>query len=437
MVDHASHSLSAMRITFAGDCIATKAEELLWSIELGNLVRSSDVVVCNLEMPLCEANCIPMPASVYGHLRLRADPKTAEFLNEFGISHVNLANNHIMDYSHKGLDETLSTLSQANIGGFGAGRSLQEAYSCTYHDTGREVIGFMGLTLVAEDHARAARASKAFPTRPGVNYLDSEYTIGLGNNFDRISLDRLQGVLAEHHGDRYTVRASNDPNIAHRFNKAQLHALELRVGQAKKDCDFLVIYVHGHMANEPSAFLNNLRALSVRLASAGADFIAHHGTHQFHHCEFLGQALVLYGLGNFCFQAQYLDNIPSECFDLAGIQEENDLYFKLVEKRQFSSPVFWESFICEVEVQNGKIAYARAVPVALGGSAGSVHRGIPRIPDESKTNGILERLTAMSRGHVNISAGGLISPLETTIRGRDTLSDLHTSRSPRHHRFDI
>jgi poly-gamma-glutamate synthesis protein (capsule biosynthesis protein) len=68
--------------------------------------RKADLGMVNLENPLTRAT-IPLPDKQFN---FKADPDAVKVLTSGGISLVNLANNHAMDYQEPGLVETIDTL---------------------------------------------------------------------------------------------------------------------------------------------------------------------------------------------------------------------------------------------------------------------------------------------------------------------------------------
>jgi poly-gamma-glutamate synthesis protein (capsule biosynthesis protein) len=71
--------------------------------------------------------------------------RTAAAIRDFGVSAVNLANNHIMDYGEIGLNETTRSLSREGIRWFGAGATAREAarpLALDFGNTHLELFGF-------------------------------------------------------------------------------------------------------------------------------------------------------------------------------------------------------------------------------------------------------------------------------------------------------
>ncbi len=85
----------------------------------------SELVLGNLETPLCTAATAPRPKA---GPHLRADPAVATALNAAWPNLVvAFANNHAADYGADGIAQTVQALSAAGIRCVGAGTSLQEA----------------------------------------------------------------------------------------------------------------------------------------------------------------------------------------------------------------------------------------------------------------------------------------------------------------------
>lgn len=85
-----------------------------------------DLVVGNLETPFTTSWERNGAKSGY----LGSDPINIEILKKLNISILNLANNHIYDFGHEGLETTISILENANIKWFGVkGKDLMVKYN--------------------------------------------------------------------------------------------------------------------------------------------------------------------------------------------------------------------------------------------------------------------------------------------------------------------
>ncbi len=124
--------------------------------------RNADLGMVNLENPLTRAT-LPLPDKQFN---FKADPDSAKVLTSGGISLVNLANNHAMDYQDAGLLETLETLDKAGIEHVGAGRDVKEARRPEIIDVKGQRVAYFG--YYGLDFASATENT------PGTNYADEQ-----------------------------------------------------------------------------------------------------------------------------------------------------------------------------------------------------------------------------------------------------------------------
>jgi poly-gamma-glutamate synthesis protein (capsule biosynthesis protein) len=124
--------------------------------------RKADLGMVNLENPLTRAT-IPLPDKQFN---FKADPDAVKVLTSGGISLVNLANNHAMDYQEPGLVETIDTLKQAGIAHVGAGRNVKEARRPEIIDVKGQRVAYFGYY--------GADFESASETRAGTNYADEQ-----------------------------------------------------------------------------------------------------------------------------------------------------------------------------------------------------------------------------------------------------------------------
>ncbi|MER3399181.1 MAG: hypothetical protein C4316_11770, partial [Chloroflexota bacterium] len=119
---------SELILHLVGDLmVKTRLEQQPWREDPGFLaavreLQAADLVVANLEMPLSRRGYrVPKWAN------LRSEPEVIEAVRWLGVHAVTLANNHMMDYGHPALLDTLETCDRAGLVRFGAGRDLAEA----------------------------------------------------------------------------------------------------------------------------------------------------------------------------------------------------------------------------------------------------------------------------------------------------------------------
>ncbi|MBN1295823.1 CapA family protein [bacterium] len=167
MIDH-NHSLS---IIIAGDTAPIHSNLDLFSAGsdgwmdsfIRARIQSADAFIVNLECPLSDHST---PRTKAGWV-LRAPASCAAGLAAAGVTAVNLANNHAMDQSSRGLFDTLECLQSVGIGAFGAGESRDLAGQPFQLRMRGLSVAFLGMTT--------GEAGTAGTNRPGVMPMDIEH----------------------------------------------------------------------------------------------------------------------------------------------------------------------------------------------------------------------------------------------------------------------
>jgi poly-gamma-glutamate synthesis protein (capsule biosynthesis protein) len=80
-----------------------------------------------------------------------ANPERLNDINKFGFNMLNIANNHAMDFSHKGLEATIKNLKKKNLQFVGAGLNLSEAAMPKYVECEDGRVAFISLTSSFHD----------------------------------------------------------------------------------------------------------------------------------------------------------------------------------------------------------------------------------------------------------------------------------------------
>jgi hypothetical protein len=111
---------SKINILFTGDIFTTKPKAI--QDDLLNLFNTSDYCIANLEAPITNSN--KKLEKVGPHLK---QPQALTLLKQLNIKAVSGANNHLMDFSSEGMQDTINTLKQNNIQIAGCGINSKEA----------------------------------------------------------------------------------------------------------------------------------------------------------------------------------------------------------------------------------------------------------------------------------------------------------------------
>jgi poly-gamma-glutamate synthesis protein (capsule biosynthesis protein) len=124
-----------------------------------------DLRIVNLETSI--TTCAEFWPGKQIHYRMH--PANVDVLLEMGIDAVSLGNNHVMDFGHTGLKETLDVLARSGIATCGVGRTEVSAAAPAVLKTasGRVLVFSYGLPSAGIPKIWAAHGD-----RPGINLLD-------------------------------------------------------------------------------------------------------------------------------------------------------------------------------------------------------------------------------------------------------------------------
>lgn len=206
----------------------------VWGEALTVLARACpDVRLINLETAVTRNEFAEDKGINY-----RMSPENATCLTAADIDACILANNHVLDWGRRGLEETLETLHGLDIKTAGAGRTIEEALApaiIPVPDKGRVLVYAVGHPSSGIPAEWAAHSG-----RPGVALVPELSNRTAEDIGARIARDRQPGdlvVVSVHWGPNwgYTVRDDE---------RAFAHALVDKAG---------VDLVHGHSAHHPKA----------------------------------------------------------------------------------------------------------------------------------------------------------------------------------------
>ena len=214
----------------------------LFSKGVDSVLRSSDIVVGNLECPATE-----IVAPVYKRFIFRAEPKWLQLLRQHGFTHLNLANNHSIDQGRRGLMDTWRNIVREGMVPIGAGKNMREASQpvCIAMKP-RKIYVLASLRLPLENYAY-------LPDRPCVSQ----------ENIDTL-LSRIVGLKKQ-----------------------------------EPDC-YIILSLHWGIEHTTSPTLQQ-KIDARRIIDAGADCMICHHTHTLQTIEIYKNHAIYYSIGNFIF----------------------------------------------------------------------------------------------------------------------------------------
>lgn len=224
------------------EIISQKGYKYPWGNAL-SLFEKIDLNIINLETTLTKSD--KKTSKVFN---FKAQPDKIQTLSEACITLVNIANNHILDYSTEGLIETIMMLKKVGIKYVGAGMNEQEAAEMAVVNKKGMQIGVLGFTDNEPDWIAGQKNA-------GTNYIDVE------NTDDRKKC--LENIIL-----------------------------------SKKKVDFLIISIHWgyNMIEEPPPHFIDF---AHEMIDSGADIIHGHSAHIFQGIEIYKNKLILYDTGDF------------------------------------------------------------------------------------------------------------------------------------------
>lgn len=219
-------------------------------------LNNADLVAINLESPLTNEttrNSIKTKEQLeskeaFAH---KAPPEMASVLSKGNVRIASLANNHILDYNAKGLEDTITALDDAGINHIGAGSTKDEASQIRVLDVGGLNVAFLGLSEIVP-YGYAANSEK-----PGV-----------WSTNNASSSEKYEEVFGE------------------------------KILEAKSKADIVIVILHwgNERKTEPNT---NQVSLGKWLIKKGVNLVIGQHPHVVQGLEFIDTGLVAYSLGNF------------------------------------------------------------------------------------------------------------------------------------------
>jgi poly-gamma-glutamate synthesis protein (capsule biosynthesis protein) len=203
--------------------------------------HQADFTALNLETSVTSRGT-PQPKTFH----FRTTPTAFTALRDAGVSLVNMANNHVLDYGQIGLADTLTAVKAAGLPYVGIGTNAAAAWTPYVATIKGTKVAFIGVSQVAE----LASSWVATPSRPG---------------------------------------EANAINLRRTLNA---------VRAARRLAPVVVVFLHWGTEGQACPDANQL-ALAPKLAAAGATIIVGSHAHMLQGSGWLHHTFVAYGMGNF------------------------------------------------------------------------------------------------------------------------------------------
>lgn len=379
---------------------------------MANVIRGADAAMVNLEISLFRlSEFTAWPEVENGGNWELGPPEAALDLKQLGFDLYNRANNHTTDYGVEGMRLTNRLLNELQLVHAGSGDNLGEASRPGYLETPKGRIAFIGLATSFTPMSRAGDARPDMRGRPGLNALRTDQSY----EADPQTFEALRAVAArfttgggggppaQEDQLRFlgaTVRRGSQNRAVTMVNPVDEARILREIRNATKLADYVVVTSHTHQsAATPPAWLSEF---IKKCLDAGAVTYIIHGPHELRPIEIYKGKPIFYSLGNFVFQNETIDPMPSDHYELYNLPDTAlaaDLYdarFRGGTSGFPSSPVYYESVIAVPTFRGTQLVDLMLYPIDMGQKAPRSQRGTPRMADEATGRSIIERLAQMS-----------------------------------------
>jgi poly-gamma-glutamate synthesis protein (capsule biosynthesis protein) len=376
------------------------------------MIREADAAFTNLELSVFRLREFKgYPQAESGGSWLLGSPEVLEDLKWAGFDLFNRANNHTTDYGVEGMMETDRILDSLGLVHAGSGMTLGEASQPQYLETSKGRIALIGLATTFTPMSRASDARPETKGRPGLNALRVErtYQLDAGRMAELRRLVTATGGRLPEKEDaavRFlgnTFLLGRETKVIEKVNAIDEDRILRSIRHAARQADFVIVTSHSHEpgneALEPPAFLVEFIKKCV---DAGADTYIVHGPHQLRGIEVYKGKPIFYSLGNFIFENETNDYMPSDIYESFGLgntamaADLNDTRFKGGTVGFPSNPVWFESVVAVPVFRGHRLTELKLYPIDLGHKLPRSQRGVPRLADADLGRKIIERVAKLS-----------------------------------------
>ena len=413
-----------IRFSAAGDILITRRLAEGSARGLREAISCADVRLANLETTITDGSRY---ASAYsGGTWLTADPGCLADVRSLGFNVIGFANNHTMDYSYGGLEDTLRYLRGAGFAAVGAGKNLWEAARPVILETPGGRAAVFALSATFEDAARAGSQTESMPGRPGLNPLRVRTVY---------RVTRARGQVLREAASRIGVNALRQEHRAQGFlpplpegtmefgpvllEEVETEAQEGRfsradardvrrtlegIRQARAACQAVVVMVHSHeikatSEEEPDFFLEDFARQCI---DAGASAVVGSGTHQVQGIEIYNGCPIFYCLGNFFFENDTVAQLPADFLEKYGVsihasaQEGLRARAAQAARSLGARRAVYQTVLPRFSILEGKCTELELLPVSLGLDGPAWKKGVPELADAAESQEILDYLNRVS-----------------------------------------
>lgn len=370
---------------------------------IAQLLRQADFRFANLETTFAQESATP--AAISGGTWAQSDPALLADLQAYGINLLGCATNHALDYGEQGVCDTLQVLRDAGVAHAGLGHNLHEASRPAFLETAAGRAALISLTSTHQDFAVAGAQRFDMVGRPGINPLRHSTTYRLPSE-EIAHLQRIaqqtginlreemrisEGYALAGRGEGFAFgghqfEASTGPAaVQTQFSAADMARTIRGIEEARASADHILVSIHCHEMRGkdkqvPPDFLVDFSRACI---DAGAHAILGHGPHILRGIEVYRNRPIFYSLGNFIFQNETVQRLPSDFYDKYGLDAQCSVSHALDVRSDYGkkglalNAKVWHSVIPQWEMQGGELQSLQLYPISLGFGQSRWQRGTP------------------------------------------------------------
>lgn len=412
--------MNEIQFTATGDSFITRrlAKRDDHFTQLSSLIKKANVRFTNLEVTVHDGEGIP--GAVSGGTWAKAKPSVLEEIREYGFNLVAWANNHTLDYSIPGLEATERNLDSYGFIHGGAGGNLASASEPRYLETEAGRVAMIATTSTFHESWAAGDQRPDMIGRPGVNPLRYETTYLVSKK----RLHHLKSIASS-----TKINATEELSIKEGFKTSRMDGkfsfgghlfeesdtegkyttpfeLDMKriiksIHEAKRQSDYVLVSIHAHemkanLKEEPAQFIEQFARTCI---DEGAHAVIGHGPHILRAIEIYKNRPIFYSLGNFIFQNETVEHLPSDFYQMFGMGHGDNVAEALNRRTKNDSIGFgvnssiWESVLPVWKMKDGVLTELYLYPIELGYGQKRHERGWPILSDQVS---ILDRLSHLS-----------------------------------------
>ena len=383
-------------------------------------IGQADVRINNLEMVISQGDKF---ASTYcGGIWLTGKPERLDDVCSYGFNCFGFANNHTMDFSYGGMENTLRELEKRNMPVCGAGMSLEEATAPAMVEVGQEKVAVLCISATCDDAARAGDAQGAMPARPGLNMLRHSETF-LVNEAHMQALEEIaaathiNGRINNSKAGGYTqtkpgifslgtvdFKLSDVEGKSSAPHPGDMARMKKAIEEAAKEAAYVVVCFHSHEIKgdddeEPDFFIEEFARSCI---DWGASAVVGSGTHQIKAIELYKGKPIFYSIANFIFQVDKMTMVPRDYYEKFRVDPS-----KTIEEAEFirsnggtrgleTQFKNYKGLMPLLEFEDGKLVSVKIRPVELNFLSHKAAKGLPQLADAAVTEDIYQTLCRLS-----------------------------------------